>query len=148
MAKQIVAWCDVHLAQDEQVPASPVQVAIDQGLPVEVDLCDPCRKELVDPLAELLTEHGQPVKKGAQAPSGESVCGECGKSYRQPASLRRHMREVHEAPPVPDGRSNVVPDGYPCPDCERTFDRPQALGRHRAHQHGYKAPRGKKGGKG
>lgn len=148
MAKQIVAWCDAHLSRDEQVPGEPVRVTLNSGLPLEVDLCEPCAKELVEPLSQFLEAHGQPVKTNPA--EGGVTCAACGKSYKQPASLRRHMREVHEDPallPAPDGRSVVVPDGYPCPDCDRTFDRPQALGRHRSHQHGYVGTKGK-GGKG
>lgn len=147
MAKTIVTWCDAHLTSTgEEVPAESMRFTLGLSLPVEVDLCEVCRKELVDPLAEFLAEHGQPVKGDAEH-EGAVFCPQCGKSYRQPASLRRHLIQAHggapeptKAEPVPDRRSVVIPDGYPCPECDRKFDRPQALGRHRTHAHNYVSP--------
>lgn len=44
------------------------------------------------------------------------------------------------APPsgVPNGNEDEAPKVYPCPECDRVFPTPQALGRHRAAKHGYK----------
>lgn len=60
MAREIVKWCDVHLANDEKVLAETVTVAFYNQPAVEIDLCDVCRKEIVDPLVRLLSEHGAP----------------------------------------------------------------------------------------
>ena len=32
---------------------------------------------------------------------------------------------------------------YPCPDCDRVFDKPQGLGAHRSRAHGYRTANGK-----
>ncbi len=31
-----------------------------------------------------------------------------------------------------------APKKYPCPDCDRVFDKPQGLGAHRSRAHGYR----------
>ncbi len=31
-----------------------------------------------------------------------------------------------------------APKRYPCPDCDRVFDKPQGLGAHRSRTHGYR----------
>ena len=31
-----------------------------------------------------------------------------------------------------------APKKYPCPDCDRVFDKPQGLGAHRSRTHGYR----------
>lgn len=36
------------------------------------------------------------------------------------------------------------PDGFPCPDCDRVFDKPQGLGAHRSRSHGYRTNKAKK----
>lgn len=150
MAKQIVAWCDLHLARDnEQVPASSVQVTLDHGMPMELDLCDPCHKELVEPLRLLLDEHGQPVKQDTRpttSPTGRPLipcpAPGCGKQYAQKRGLEKHMAKYHpeqadEQLPgfAPPAQGNDE-DGYLCPECGRHFTRPQGVGRHRLSAHG------------
>lgn len=152
MAKEIVAWCDRHLASDEQVPATTVQVTLDNGMPIEIDLCDPCHKELVEPLRLLLDEHGQPVRSQDRS-SSASHCPMpgCDKSFAGPRQLQKHVERIHDTVLPDEVFGNAVPSPastdekgetiYPCPepDCDRTFKRPQAVGAHRSHVHGYVA---------
>ena len=62
MAKEIEvhAWCDRHMALDERIEGDEITVALD-GPPVTLDLCAPCHKEIVEPLARLIAEHGVKV---------------------------------------------------------------------------------------
>lgn len=156
MAKEIVAWCDVHLARDNaQVPASSVRVAIDDGQPLELDLCEPCEKELVQPLHQLLMEHGQPVVQQPPARSARAdkqyVCTVpgCGKAYVRPDGLRQHVAKQHpdsaasepfvQVPAASIKETPVAPNEagvYVCPECAREFKKPQGVGRHRLAIHG------------
>lgn len=159
MAKTIVTFCDRHLGDhDEEVPAVALRVAFGDSAPVEIDLCEECRKELVDPLADFLSEHGQPTVRPKNA-AGRTPCPVpgCGASYKQNKGLKNHLATVH-ADAVQDGMvaGNPVPIGadpqaegqYACPDCERSFLTPQGVGAHRSRAHGYKSPHtGKKGSK-
>ena len=48
-------------------------------------------------------------------------CNLCTKNYAYRSGLRRHMRAVHE---------NVVPDGFKCQKCQKTFQSARSLGSH------------------
>ena len=48
-------------------------------------------------------------------------CNLCTKHYAYRSGLRRHMRAVHE---------NVVPDGFKCQKCQKTFQSARSLGAH------------------
>lgn len=151
MAKQIVAWCDVHLAKDEQVVAQPVRVGIDGQL-VELDLCEECTKLFVQPVRELLAAHGQPIRPD------ELTCNQCGKSYAKRDTLRKHLERKHglgvgAAIASPSSSTAAVlgqpqldvavPEAeklYECPDCDRRFETPQGAGAHRNRAHGYVSP--------
>lgn len=152
MAKQIVAWCDNHLAKDEQVPASTVPATLYNGMPMEVDLCEPCEKEIVEPLRLLLEEYGQPVQEGGSEQDNLLHCPlpGCTKKFTHGRNLQKHMERVHDTT-LPDsvlGAELVVQKTtdtsgatvYPCPDCERTFKRPQGVSAHRFQAHGYVSP--------
>lgn len=155
MAKQIVAWCDVHLAQDVQTPGSPMRVALGDAAPLELDMCDDCVKELVEPLRLLVAEHGQPL---ADAEPSDNLLHcpmpGCRKVFTHGRNLQKHMERVHDTT-LPDSvlgdalvvQSTTDDSGetiYPCPECDRTFKRPQGVAAHRSHVHGYAAP-GSKG---
>lgn len=117
MAKEIVAWCDSHLSDDEdsRVPGSEVKIAIGDAMPRAIDLCPECFKALVEPLRELIAHEGQPVrpadetKKQRRRPMGrrsvfvEREDGridcpdpECGASYQSRSTWRKHLKNVHD----------------------------------------------------
>ena len=48
-------------------------------------------------------------------------CSLCTKNYAYRSGLRRQMRVVHE---------NVVPDGFKCQKCQKTFQSARSLGSH------------------
>lgn len=69
MSKEIrtIVWCDGPTHQDEQVEAAVTRrFAVDQLKERELDLCEVCDKEYVQPLIDLLKENGQPIKPGQQ----------------------------------------------------------------------------------
>jgi uncharacterized C2H2 Zn-finger protein len=159
VAKQIVAWCDKHLAQDEQVPAGTVQVALDGGDPVELDLCDPCAKEVLDPVRALVDEYGQPTADQGGS-TGDPVyhcyARGCDKTFAHGRNLQKHLERIHGFV-LPDAALGtevvqVATDAegkpvYPCPECGREFRKPQGVAAHRSHVHGYEAVAGKGKGK-
>jgi uncharacterized C2H2 Zn-finger protein len=149
MAKEIVAWCDVHLADDERVVAHTLGVAM-RGDNKGVDLCDTCTKQLVEPLAEIIAEYGQRFETGPPAPKQEGKkarkgtpipCPECTVVAYGASGLSSHLQNKHNmltadlTEPFMPGEENFA---LPCPDCNRRFERPQGLGAHRASAHGYK----------
>jgi uncharacterized C2H2 Zn-finger protein len=170
MAKEIVAWCDLHMLRDEAArePGREVVVTLD-GTERAIDLCDVCRKELIEPLAELLVEQGQPVSKrltqeSIEVDDGSFPCPVCAKPYKMRANWRKHLKREHDllvsdleadgAPsraeadveqPTADATLDVdiepsAAREYPCPDCDRVFTRGAALGAHR-RSHGYVSER-------
>jgi hypothetical protein len=60
MAKDIIVktWCDRHLSMDEHVEGSELPPITIGGSTKTLDLCDPCIKEFVAPLATLLEDFG------------------------------------------------------------------------------------------
>jgi uncharacterized C2H2 Zn-finger protein len=153
MAKEIVAWCDIHLAKDEQVVASSVRAALDNGMPMDLDLCEACDKELVEPLRLALIEYGQPVRGADEEESNMLHCPMpgCRKSFPTGRKLQKHMERIHDTL-LPDsvlGPAQVAQvtttdeNGepiYSCPECDRTFRSPQGVGAHRSKVHGYRSP--------
>lgn len=159
MAKVIVAWCDPHMADDEQVPGKSFQIALDGQKPVEVDLCEQHEKEFLTPLLLLLGEVGQPVvEPTAKVKVKRFTCPECQKGLSSRDSFGKHLRNQHgkglgeieevtasqegvapaSAPEVTD--AGPRPLAFPCPSCERSFETPQGRGAHRSSTHGYVSP--------
>lgn len=140
--------------------ARGVQTAIDNSVslplsvgasgPQTLDLCEPCDKELVEPVRLLLAEYGQ-SPQGAERDQG-FTCPGCSKTYRKRDGLAKHMERQHNL--TLDARGMPVAlekddDELPveqeqkanqCPDCERSFDTPQGLGAHRYRLHAYVSP--------
>jgi hypothetical protein len=102
MAREVIlrTWCDVCLAKDqneEGIELPPLHLV--PGKPRVVALCEVHRKELFDPLVELLKEHGQPVD-----PDGNPTPGVRG--HYQP---RRGQRST------PANERKLAEGGVPCP---------------------------------
>lgn len=141
MAKEIVTYCDVHLTRGEHLPASSVQFTVDQGMPLEVDLCNDCHKELVEPLVALLNEYGQPVKRDTgTSNTGKPLllCPVCAKQYVQQRGLDKHIEREHPTPAAARAAVQATSGAHQCPECDRSFALPQGLGRHRLSAHGVK----------
>lgn len=111
MAKEIVIWCEVDLADDKRVVGKEYELIVD-GTAVTIDLCDACYAQHLAPVKAFLSEYGQPVAK-ARGPykkakksegsdssdsgpkytpnaDGEYVCDECGRKFTTPQGIGRH----------------------------------------------------------
>lgn len=145
MAKVIVAWCDPHMANDEQVPGTSFVFSINEGKPIEIDLCEQHEKEFISPLMELLEDSGQPVvlEQKSVGPGGpKRPCGQCGKELTR-EGMRKHYMTHHgmERPAAGDAVREIFGSvhGRPavrrCPECGDEFDTPQGMGAHRRSVH-------------
>jgi hypothetical protein len=167
MSKEIrtVIWCDgpVHVDYERVEAAVTRRFAADTLKECEIDLCETCDKDLVQPLLALLTDHGQPVK-GARAikASLPQVLDEGPRETRprRAAEVRcpveecdwqgtrsgagQHTPKAHGgvALPLLEGRhgrrlldgSRVTLD-YPCPDCEAAYDSKAGITTHKRVTH-------------
>lgn len=122
MAKEIVAWCDVCLNQNEdepvRTPGREVVVQLDQLKARSLDLCEPHYKEYIEPVRGLLIDMGstvdtQRIKKAPGSPRQASKLPEstpgpfrcqvevdgkpCGGGpYKDIRSLRAHTNAGHD----------------------------------------------------
>ena len=163
MAQRIQTVCDVHAERGEDVDATTWEVlARKAGSRVqvrEVDLCDECAQVLTS-VAAFAAENGRTVQQATPkvrpavpAPTrtvaastdttakGKVSCplDDCG-SVVNSTNLARHVRKVHGLELADVGGRQDLPAEHPCPDCDRTFTRAQALGAHRYQAHGYVSP--------
>lgn len=160
MAKEIVAWCDRHLAKQEHVTGSELRIAIN-GRESALDLCASCTDDVVGPVLELLKEFGQPVREARSVTGAAFNCSVCGRPFIKRGSWRNHMRKVHSMTAAqvdavaetgtPDsgtagaerqnpGGGGEAPNPLPfvCeePDCGRRFEKVQGLNMHQMRAHG------------
>lgn len=158
MAQRIQTVCDVHAERGEDVAATTWEVlARKAGSRVqvrEVDLCDECAQVLTS-VAAFAAENGRTVQQPTPKPrpavsaaartvttsDGKVSCplDDCG-SVVNSTNLARHVRKVHGLELADVGGRQDLPAEHPCPDCDRTFTRAQALGAHRYQAHGYVSP--------
>lgn len=123
MAKSIVTYCDICLADDQYVNGSTRTIALDNRKPRTIDLCDVHVKEYVEPLDDLLAKLGLTDTKAAK---------------RGPVETRSAKSSSEE--PKPPAVTKAV-----CDDCGVTYEWPgnkrpaQALGVHRKRKHGIAA---------
>lgn len=129
MATEIVSWCDVCLLDDERVHAAPLRVALDGKAPRALDLCDEHRKTYVEPLRELLSEHGTAVDD-KRVPS---------RAYR-----RRQPAEPSPAgaPVARKGKPPAHKRLWPCLWCSLDYAGESSLTKHVMNEHGLKGLRG------
>src|SRR6266704_1740014 len=95
-------WCDVCYAEDEsrnEIDPATGMVTVSLGLPPRtLDLCEAHRKDFIDPLAELLAEHGriaelrapaQPRQTPIRTTDGrEWTCRVCKRERRRGSAMR------------------------------------------------------------
>jgi rubredoxin len=123
MAQELIVstWCDACLAEGERTEGEPVSVALGRSVALILDLCERHRKELVDPLAETLAEHGRrpdgkPVKRARAAAPVEGTgserpsCPVCGASPSTFGAMSGHLRRMH-------GTTVTEAYGTVCPVC-------------------------------
>lgn len=103
MSKEIIkrTWCDNHERQGIQEPGEERRIDLGNG-PRALDLCDPCDKELLEPLRELLGESGQPVLTPPAQPKKK---------------LTREDRKRYRATKADYNEHFQTKDGFACPLC-------------------------------
>lgn len=142
-------WCDLHDARDGvQVETDgSSDVILVNARPVTLDLCDQCRKELLQPLQDLMDSHGArytgdeerlmrrtraPLQRTYSPPpsaTDQVTCPACEKTMLR-GTIRQHAR-IH-------GVDVVAPIGHcPVKGCSQTFDDPRAMATHRRGTHNY-----------
>lgn len=128
----IQSWCDECLAEGKHTPAEPIDITW-RNRDVSLDLCDTHAAPFHE-LDRLITEHGhtrkpKPVKNKKPAQPA-------------PTPAVQHTPAGTPSSSTQESTDFVDDDGnYRCPDCDRTFDRPQSLGAHRYRHHGYRRDR-------
>jgi uncharacterized C2H2 Zn-finger protein len=154
MAKTILTLCDPCLEDGTEARAETWQLSIRRpgarkAVERELDLCPDHAKpyaELVDYLGDNARTASSPPVPARKAPAPkvepatELSCPLCQHVANTPGGLASHVRDNHG---VGLGEARAQATGetldYPCPDCERAFNRSQSLGVHRARKHGYVA---------
>lgn len=79
------------------------------GTSVEIELCPPCHSELLDPVKQLMAEHGRdlPAAEGRTSrqrrsqppePTGDFECQHCPRRFSKHSSRARHETVAHRKP--------------------------------------------------
>lgn len=141
--KQVIIkqWCD-RCARDGQQTEAESSVRLALGKPGQattgraLDLCEPCRKTLLEELSELLAEYGQPDEQPKPAGDGlhhivRRPCPVCGQEFAgAPSNVYKHIWATHIGQAWPAQVEQ-------CPDCSYHSTKPSAMGRHRTVTHKY-----------
>ena len=143
---------DIHNTEAETTPP----VVMGKGKALLLDLCEPHRKELYDPLADLLARDGRSEdgtrrrrkRKPAAEPTPEPeptptrveitshICPTCSRSdFKTDASMRQHHTRVHGEKLAPADQEPLIDDDG-CPDCGKSGFKNR--GAHRAKAHGFR----------
>lgn len=154
---QVLAWCDVHMAEDQRVPMVATHtVALDGGAPRTLDLCEEHEAALWKPFADVAAlgakaeANGAPkaVQAGPRALGGirrasprtvtanksdanTRVCLLCSATLEGRNIHDRHLVQAHGLPKV------MALYGDACPFCGETFSTPQGLAIHGTNSHGH-----------
>lgn len=153
MAREIIVhlWCDPCLAEDQRVEGQElpplVLPEVPGNRPRVAAVCERHRKELYQPLIDLLTEHGQALDEDGNptGPRGGSygkakgdkamTCPECGHTSPNKGALSSHVRNMHDTT-----LAELLGEAtLPCPECGQKCGRPQGLAAHRLRSHGVTA---------
>lgn len=144
MAQRIAIDCDPHLDRGEQVEGKPRLIAVDGQRAVAVDACDICDKEVLQPVRDLIAEHGRALddeelavlapKQPTVLPKHVCPVSQCG--YRATrGAIRSHIRDSHEETTLAheEARLGHTLDGLPIEHhcaCGGGFSHLQGLRRH------------------
>lgn len=140
MAREVIVrtWCDQHLAEGQRAEAvelPPLALHEVGSKPRVVALCEPCRKELYDPLVQLLKAHGQVVDEQYRPTKRATPA-----KVQGAAPVTRHGVEQEKTVTQVGGRTRAVwrsPGEYSCPvpDCDWVNGTRSALGQHTTTAH-------------
>lgn len=148
---QVMAWCDVDLAEDKRVPMASSHDVVLDGKAFTVDLCEEHEVALYKPFAGLVAHGSAPAPKaphkGTQQALGASAarpvhrsgsrsdaaareCVLCGAHLASRTVHDRHILQAHNVP------GPVALYGLGCPLCgQGDFTSAQGLGAHGAGAH-------------
>ena len=120
MAKDVVIhiWCDWHMETGARIEGAEYPVTLG-GKARTIDLCDPCTKEFITPLAKLLEAHGALLSASAhrtRRPIADVVtvrCLWCTRDYsaESGSGYAAHVKKVHGY------ASAIEAFGTTCPIC-------------------------------
>ncbi len=68
MAQEIVTWCDRCMDDDKRTPGTARFISLDGKKLFTADLCEPCDKEILQPVRDLLAEFGRPADSSSVPP--------------------------------------------------------------------------------
>jgi hypothetical protein len=128
MAIQVIQrkTCDPHSDRGEEVEGETTPpIAIGKSGPMEFEMCPVCRKEMLEPLIELLTAHGrpanslQPARRKVRNKSTPAPCPYCDETMSSLGFLNRHIDLRHP------GRDRVERPEADVDRSGRTFDCPE-----------------------
>lgn len=118
---KIIAWCD-HEEHEEELVGDPLTeatnsftVAVDDGKPYEIDLCDDHALPFIE-VFTVLEERGTTVTSA-------------------PKKKKQQPRMKLDGTPAKGGRQPEDLPNPPCPDCGTQFSSRKALGTHSRHVH-------------
>jgi len=126
MAKEIVVWCDIHLAGGERQPASQSVIGLG-GKWRAVDLCDKCVSTFVVPVQEIWDKYGLAVDDGTKLPGRAVAVPHPPPAPRPPSGTRR-------------GRTPQTARDRPCLWCELSFVGNSGINEHVRKIHGIEGP--------
>lgn len=103
--KEVVTrtWCDnVEVHPGGPVPGITREPLLHMGKPTTCDLCDPCDKEILQPIRELLAAAGvpagpieKPKRLRNDKPGGPCPEPGCDKSFKTSGGLTNHRARKH-----------------------------------------------------
>lgn len=153
MAQEIrrFTWCDLCAAEDDNMaePGESFAVTVN-GFARVIDLCERHRKTLVDPLREVVAEHGYkegdvtaqttravPANRtGRKAASLDHPCLWCPQKFGGPGSLALHMHRDHGFPKAQGHGADINGIfGKACPYCGDKMGSPARFGMHIYRRH-------------
>jgi len=103
MTKEIVTftYCDrKNIHPDTQEPGFEITVLNSKGRPVNLDMCEPCKKGItLAEVEELADAIGQPTElptpRGRKPKPAPGPCEKCGEEFTTAQGLAMHMNKTH-----------------------------------------------------
>lgn len=124
-------WCDRHAIAGERVVGQAFALSLPGHPARELDLCQPCRSDLVDELLELVVARSRP----AEAPAPK-VVGKGAKAGKAAANTAARMIAVEVPGQLELGAESPVEEVHTCPVCGVTSRSYAGVEQHMRNHHG------------